>query len=95
MTLRTNGKLAGVAFLAYIAFGILDMVVFGRAVAGKGVAAKLATVAQHAADVRLSVVLSLLFPRPPEEPGESPVPLPPTADLVTEEKENEKETVER
>jgi tellurite resistance protein TerC len=42
--------------------------------------------------IGFSVVLSLLFPKPPE-PGESPGPLPPTGDLFTEEKD--KETVER
>jgi tellurite resistance protein TerC len=36
--------------------------------------------------IGISVVLSLLFPRPPDEPGEPPIPLPPTADLMTEEK---------
>jgi tellurite resistance protein TerC len=37
--------------------------------------------------IGVSVVLSLLFPRPPEHPGAPPLPLPPGADLVTEEKE--------
>jgi len=36
--------------------------------------------------IGVSVVLSLLFPRPPDHPGAPPVPLPPGADLVTEEK---------
>jgi len=41
--------------------------------------------------IGMSVVLSLLFPRPPDEPGAPPLPLPPTAGLVTD----EKETVEK
>ena len=40
--------------------------------------------------IGLSVVASLLFPRPPDEPGEPPIPLPPTADLMTEEKGSSK-----
>ena len=36
--------------------------------------------------IGVSVVLSLLFPRPPDHPGAPPMPLPPGADLVTEEK---------
>ena len=38
-----------------------------------------------------SIVLSLLFPRPPDEGGAPPMPLPPGAELVTD----EKETVEK
>jgi TerC family integral membrane protein len=41
--------------------------------------------------IGLSVVLSLLFPRPPDDDGAPPMPLPPTAELVTD----EKETVEK
>ncbi len=37
--------------------------------------------------IALSVVLSLLFPRPPGHEGEPPFPLPPTAGLVTDETE--------
>jgi hypothetical protein len=36
------------------------MVLFDRATSGKGIAAKLASIAQHASDVRVAVVLSLL-----------------------------------
>jgi tellurite resistance protein TerC len=35
--------------------------------------------------IGISIVLSLMFPRPPEPPGTSPLPLPLTADLMTEE----------
>jgi len=37
--------------------------------------------------IGISIVLSLIFPKPPEPPGVSPLPLPPTAELVTEPKE--------
>lgn len=36
--------------------------------------------------IGVSIVLSLIFPRPPGPPGVPPLPLPPTAGLVTEEK---------
>jgi hypothetical protein len=36
------------------------MVLFGRATSGEGIAAKFASIAQHATDVRVAVVLSLL-----------------------------------
>ena len=59
MTRRSNARLAGLAFLLYIAFGIPTMVLFGRAMAGKGVEAKLATVAQHTTDLRVAVLFVL------------------------------------
>ena len=60
MTLRANGRLAGVAFLVYIVAGISQMVVFGQATGGGETAAQLANVAQHAAAVRLTVLLELV-----------------------------------
>jgi tellurite resistance protein TerC len=36
--------------------------------------------------IAVSIVLSLIFPKPPGPPGLSPLPLPPTAELVTDEK---------
>jgi hypothetical protein len=60
MTRTTNARIAGFAFLLYIAAGVAGMVLFGRATSGEGIAAKLASVAQHATDVRIAVVLSLL-----------------------------------
>ncbi len=59
MTLRANGRLAGFAFLAYIVAGISQMVVFGQATGGGGIAVQLASVAQHATGVRLTVLLEL------------------------------------
>ena len=60
MTRTTNARIAGFTFLLYIAAGVAGMVLFGRAASGQGTAAKLAGIAQHATDVRVSVVLSLL-----------------------------------
>ena len=60
MTRRTNARLAGFFFLLYIATGLSAMVLMGRATSGQGIPAKLASIAQHASDVRLAVLLMLL-----------------------------------
>ena len=60
MTRTTNARLTGFTLLFYIAAGITGMVLFGQATGGEGTAAKLAAIAQHATDVRLTVVLALL-----------------------------------
>lgn len=60
MTRTTNAGLAGFTFLFYIAVGISSMVLFGKAASGEGIAAKLASIAQHAPQVRVTVVLNLL-----------------------------------
>ena len=59
MTRRTNARIAGFTFLFYIAVAFPSMVLFNRATSGAGTAAKLAGLAQHAADVHFAVVLSL------------------------------------
>jgi hypothetical protein len=56
---QANARLAGVAFLLYIAFGIPTMMLFKRAMAGHGVEAKLASLATHAPDARLAVLFVL------------------------------------
>jgi hypothetical protein len=61
MTLRTNARLAGFAFLLYIATGLASMVLFGQATGGEGTVAKLASIAQHATNVRLTILLTLLM----------------------------------
>ena len=61
MTRTTNARIAGFTFLFYIAASITSIVLFGGATAGDGVAAQLAAVAQHATDVRLTVLLGLLL----------------------------------
>jgi hypothetical protein len=60
MTHTTNSRLAGFTFLAYIATGILSLVLFSRAAAGASVVARLASIAQHATTVRFVAVLTLL-----------------------------------
>ena len=60
MTRKTNARIAGFTFLFYIAVGITSMVLSGRASAGEGTAAKLASIAQHATYVRITVILTLL-----------------------------------
>lgn len=60
MTRTTNARIAGFTFLAYIAAGITSMILFRRAAGGEGVAAKLAGIAAHAADVGALVVLGLI-----------------------------------
>ncbi|HVS01083.1 MAG TPA: DUF4386 domain-containing protein, partial [Thermoanaerobaculia bacterium] len=60
MTRATNARVAGVTFLVYIAAGVAAMALFGRATSGQGIAAKLASLARHATDVRVFVLLTLL-----------------------------------
>lgn len=60
MTRRTNARIAGVAFLVYIAVTIAGIVLFARATGGETVAARLAAIAQHATDVRITILLGLV-----------------------------------
>jgi hypothetical protein len=60
MTVKTNARIAGITFLVYIAAAFPAMVLFGRATSAHGIAAKLAGIAQHATDVRISVILELV-----------------------------------
>jgi len=60
MTRKTNARIAGVTYLLYIAFAFPSMVVIDRATRGEGMVEKFARIAEHATDVRLAVVLSLL-----------------------------------
>jgi len=61
MTRTTNARVAGFMFLFYIATGFASMVLFGQATKGaEGTAATLASIAQHATTVRLTVLLTLL-----------------------------------
>jgi hypothetical protein len=57
MTVRTNARVAGFTFLLYIAVALTAMMLSGRAEAGEGTAAKLANIAQHAPDMRTSILL--------------------------------------
>jgi len=60
MTRRNSARLAGFAYLFYIAVAFPSMVLMSRATSGDGMAAKLASIAQHATDVHVAAVLSLL-----------------------------------
>jgi len=60
MTRRTNARVAGIAYLLYIAVALPNMVLFGKATSGEGTAARLASVAEHAADLRVCIMLMLL-----------------------------------
>jgi Domain of unknown function (DUF4386) len=59
MTRTTNAKIAGFTFLCYIAVAYPSMALMDRATRGDGIAARLATLAQHVTDARLALVLSL------------------------------------
>jgi hypothetical protein len=61
MTRKTNSRIAGVAFLFYIAAGILSMVISGRASGGgTGIAARLASMSQHVTEVRIAYLLAFV-----------------------------------
>ena len=60
MTRSTNARIAGFTFLFYIALGVTQMVVGSGASAGDGPAARLASMAQHSAQVRVNMLLGLV-----------------------------------
>ena len=60
MTRNANARIAGIAFLLYIAAGITDLQLNARATAGTDIAAKLASVARNAVDIRYSVLLGMV-----------------------------------
>jgi len=60
VTRSANARIAGIAYLLYIAVAYPSMVLTGRATAGHDMATRLATMAKHAGDVRLAAVLGLL-----------------------------------
>lgn len=60
MTRTTNARIAGFTYLFYIAAGITSLVLANRAISGEGIAAKLASIAQHATDMRVIALLTLL-----------------------------------
>jgi hypothetical protein len=61
MIRKTNARIAGFTFIFYIAAGITSLVLSGRATGGEGIAAKLANIAQHAMEMRVIILLSLLM----------------------------------
>lgn len=60
MTRRSTARVAGIAFLLYIAAGITDLVVTRGSSRGDDAAARLTTFAQHATQIRLGAVLTLV-----------------------------------
>jgi uncharacterized protein DUF4386 len=60
MTRRSSSRLAGVAFLVYIAAAFSGMILEGKASAGEGAAAKLASIAQNARAMRAAILLQLV-----------------------------------
>lgn len=60
MTRRNSARLAGVAFLVYIASALTGFFLSGRATAGRETAARLASIAGHAGEMRLAFVLEMV-----------------------------------
>ncbi len=60
MMRMTNARIAGFTLLFYIAVGITSVVLIGGATSGEGIAAKLASIARHASDVRITILLDLI-----------------------------------
>lgn len=60
MTVKANSRLAGFAFLFYIAMSILPMVLFAPVSKVEGTAAKLVAMAQHATLMRSGALFSLI-----------------------------------
>lgn len=59
MTRKVNARLAGFTFLFYIAVGLTGLTLDRRATNAEGTGAKLALLAEHAADVRMAAVLTV------------------------------------
>ena len=60
MTRSTNARVAGVAFLVYIAAGLTSFRLWSGASSGEGVAERLAGIAQHTVDLRVSILFALV-----------------------------------
>lgn len=60
MKLRTNARLAGIAFLLYIVAAMSGFIIGGRASKGDTPAAKLAAMAAHAGQMRVSFLFILI-----------------------------------
>ena len=59
MTRSTNARLAGTAYLIYMVVGVSNEVLMSRATSVEGTATTLALIAEHATDVRVTVILKL------------------------------------
>jgi uncharacterized protein DUF4386 len=60
MTRTTNARVAGFAFLLYIAASLTGGILSNQASSGEGVTAKLASIAGHASRMRVAILLTLL-----------------------------------
>ena len=60
MTRATNARIAGFTLLFYIAVGVAGMILSGRVSRAGGTTERLASMAQHETEVRVSAVLGLL-----------------------------------
>lgn len=60
MTRTTNARVAGITFLLYIAIGVASLVVGRGATAGDVTAARLASIAAHAPQLRATMLLGML-----------------------------------
>jgi hypothetical protein len=60
MTHTTNARIAGFTFLLYIGVGIASMVLFSQATGGQEITAKVASIAQHVLQLRLTILLGLV-----------------------------------
>ena len=60
MARTTTARIAGFALLFYTAVGISHTILMSRATSAEGAAAKLASIAVHASDVRVGILLGLL-----------------------------------
>ena len=60
MTRRTNARVAGFAFLIYIAAAFTGMILERKASSGEGIAAQLAGIARNVPAMRLAVMLQLI-----------------------------------
>ena len=61
MTSRTNARVAGVTFLLYIVLGLTSLAIGRGATTGGTGAAKLASMAQHAAALRVDILLAVVL----------------------------------
>jgi hypothetical protein len=61
MTRRASARVAGAMFLAYIVIGVAELVIGRGATSGDTPAARLASIAQHGARLRVEVVLGIVI----------------------------------
>lgn len=61
MTRTTNARLAGFTFLFYIAVGITQLVLSSGTASAEGPAARLALIARHAPQIKITILLSLVI----------------------------------